>query len=56
MGDLGKLLPHASGEDKLQEWRLPVLVYDHNNGDKFKVVEIYEDEGILCIDIDVPKE
>lgn len=56
MGDIGKLLPHASGEEKVQEWRVPVVVFNNKTGDKFKIVAIYEDEGFLCIDVEVEDE
>lgn len=56
MGDLGKLLPHASGETNLQEWRVPILVSDYVTGTTYKTANIYESEGYLCIDIGVTKE
>lgn len=54
--DLGKLLPDPSGEENLQEWRVPICVYERNGNKTFRVVSVYEDEGVLCIDIEVPKD
>lgn len=56
MSDIGKLLPHPSGEEKVQEWRVPIAVFGSRTGDKYKVVSVYEDEGYLCIDIDTDDE
>jgi hypothetical protein len=70
MGEIGKLLPELSDEDKnAMQWRhrvwtaggkpsclrVPIIVFDQF-ATAYKVTAIYEDEGFLCIDIEVPEE
>lgn len=51
--DIGKITPAFHDGEEIREWRVPVSVYDEKTGKEFKVVSIYEDEGVFCIDIEV---
>jgi len=51
MGDIGKVAPGFHNHEETTIWRCPIAVLDADTSESFKIVSIYEDEGILCIDI-----
>lgn len=40
----------------LNRWKIDdsakVRVYDANSGEEFRIVTVYEDDGILCLDVE----
>lgn len=48
--ELGKVAPGFHDGEETRIWRCPVEVYD-SAGNQFDVMEIYADEGVLCLTI-----
>lgn len=50
--EIGKVTPGYEGSERASIWRCPIEVYDSKRGTKFKVVQVYTDEGFLLIDVE----
>jgi hypothetical protein len=50
--EMGIVMPgHHEGE-AVRMWRVPVAVYLLPSAKPLKVTSVYEDEGVLCIDVE----
>jgi len=50
MNTLGTVTPGFHQGDEVRMWKVPVAVMD-SNGNELPIEAIYEDEGVLCIDL-----
>lgn len=51
MAEIGKITPAYHDGEAIREWRVPILAFMLPNAKPLDVVNVYEDEGYLCIDV-----
>lgn len=54
--EIGKIAPGFHEGEETRIWRCPIQVFVVNSGKELKVYSVYEDDGVLCIDVEVEKE
>lgn len=55
-GELGNVRPGFHEGEEVRTWHCPVEVFLLPKGTKLKLVGIYSDEGVLCIDVEEPDD
>lgn len=51
MAEMGRVTPGFHNGDEMRMWRVPIAVFHVAKSEELFVQAIYEEDGVLCIDV-----